>query len=48
MPEIMRFHKTGNADIPNIGVLPPAGPGRGGVRLKMEAAGRNRSAGARF
>lgn len=43
MPRIVRFHKTGGPEVLQLDELPPAGPGRGEVRLKVEALGLNRA-----
>ena len=43
MPKIVRFHKTGGADVLKIEDLPLTEPGEGEVRLKVEAIGLNRA-----
>jgi NADPH:quinone reductase-like Zn-dependent oxidoreductase len=43
MPKIVRFHETGEADVLRIEELPRAEPGKGEVRLKVEAIGLNRA-----
>ncbi len=43
MPKIVRFHKTGEADVLKIEELPHQNPGEGEVRLKVEAIGLNRA-----
>ena len=43
MPKIVRFHETGDADVLKIEDLPLTEPGRGEVRLKVEAIGLNRA-----
>ncbi len=43
MPRIIRFHKTGGADVLKIENLPLEEPGAGEVRLKVEALGLNRA-----
>jgi len=43
MPKIVRFHETGQPEVLKIEDLPTAEPGRGEVRLKVEAIGLNRA-----
>lgn len=43
MPKIVRFHKTGAADVLKLEDVPLAEPGKGEVRLKVEAFGLNRA-----
>jgi len=43
MPKVIRFHKTGEADVLKIEELPLAEPGEGEVRLTVEAIGLNRA-----
>lgn len=43
MPKIVRFHKTGEADVLKIEELPTADPAEGEVRLKVQAIGLNRA-----
>ena len=43
MPKIVRFHETGGAEVLKIEDLPLAEPGKGEVRLKVEAIGLNRA-----
>jgi NADPH:quinone reductase-like Zn-dependent oxidoreductase len=43
MPKIVRFHETGGADVLKLEDLPLAEPGKGEVRLKVEAIGLNRA-----
>jgi NADPH:quinone reductase-like Zn-dependent oxidoreductase len=43
MPKIVRFHETGEAEVLKIEDLPLADPGKGEVRLKVEAIGLNRA-----
>ena len=43
MPKIVRFHETGEADVLRLENLPIAEPGKGEVRLKVEAIGLNRA-----
>jgi NADPH2:quinone reductase len=43
MPRIVRFHQTGEADVLKIEELPLEQPGKGEVRLKVEAIGLNRA-----
>ena len=43
MPKIVRFHKTGEADVLKLDDLPLVEPGKGEVRLKVEAIGLNRA-----
>ncbi len=43
MPKIVRFHETGGADVLKLEDLPLADPGKGEVRLKVEAIGLNRA-----
>jgi NADPH:quinone reductase-like Zn-dependent oxidoreductase len=43
MPNIVRFHETGAADVLKIEDLPLAEPGEGEIRLKVEAIGINRA-----
>ncbi len=43
MPKIVRFHQTGGAEVLKIEDLPLAEPGKGEVRLKVEAIGLNRA-----
>ncbi|MBA3967572.1 MAG: NADPH:quinone reductase, partial [Nitrospirales bacterium] len=39
MPKIVRFHQTGGADVLKLEDLPLAEPGKGEVRIKVEAIG---------
>jgi NADPH:quinone reductase len=43
MPKIVRFHQTGGADVLKIEDLPLAEPGKGEIRIKVEAIGLNRA-----
>ncbi len=43
MPKIVRFHETGEADVLKIEDLPLTEPGKGEVRIKVEALGLNRA-----
>ncbi len=43
MPKIIRFHETGDADVLRIEDLPLEEPGKGEVRLKVEAISLNRA-----
>ena len=43
MPRIVRFHQTGEADVLKIEEVPLPQPGKGEVRLKVEAIGLNRA-----
>ena len=43
MPKIVRFHETGGADVLKLEDLPLAEPGKGEVRMKVEAIGLNRA-----
>jgi len=43
MPQIIRFHETGDADVLKIEDLPLQEPGKGEVRLKVEAISLNRA-----
>lgn len=43
MPKVVRFHETGDADVLQIEELPLVEPGRGELRLKVEAIGLNRA-----
>ncbi len=43
MPQIIRFHETGDADVLKIEDLPLEEPGKGEVRLKVEAISLNRA-----
>ena len=43
MPKIVRFHETGAADVLKLEDVPLAEPGKGEVRLKVEAFGLNRA-----
>jgi len=43
MPKIVRFHETGGADVLKVEDLPLTEPGKGEVRLKVEAIGLNRA-----
>ena len=43
MPKIVRFHRTGSADVLKLEELPAEDPGKGEVRLKIEAIGLNRA-----
>jgi len=43
MPKIVRFHETGDADVLRLEDMPPTEPGKGEVRLKVEAIGLNRA-----
>jgi NADPH:quinone reductase len=43
MVKIVRFHQFGDADVLQLEELPLAEPGKGEVRLKVEAIGLNRA-----
>lgn len=43
MPKIVRFYQTGGAEVLKLEDLPPAEPGKGEIRLKVEAIGLNRA-----
>ncbi len=43
MPKIVRFHQTGGPDVLKLEDLPLAEPGKGEVRMKVEAIGLNRA-----
>ena len=43
MPRIVRFHETGEADVLKLEEMAPEKPGKGEVRLKVEAFGLNRA-----
>jgi len=43
MPKIIRFHETGGPEVLKIEDLPASEPGKGEVRLKVEAIGLNRA-----
>jgi NADPH:quinone reductase-like Zn-dependent oxidoreductase len=43
MPKIVRFHETGGAEVLKLEDLPLAEPGKGEIRLKVEAIGLNRA-----
>ncbi|WP_126457058.1 zinc-dependent alcohol dehydrogenase family protein [Sulfuriflexus mobilis] len=43
MPKIIRFYETGNADVLKVEEVAKAKPGKGEVRLKVEAIGLNRA-----
>jgi NADPH:quinone reductase len=43
MPKIVRFHEAGDADVLRLEDMPPTEPGKGEVRLKVEAIGLNRA-----
>ena len=43
MPRIVRFHKTGEAEVLQLEEMPLVEPGEGEVRLKVEALGLNRA-----
>lgn len=43
MPKIVRFHQTGAADVLKLEDMPLFEPGKGEVRLKVEAIGLNRA-----
>jgi NADPH:quinone reductase len=43
MPKIVRFHQTGGPDFLKFEELPLAEPGKGEVRIKVEAIGLNRA-----
>ncbi len=43
MPQIVRFHETGGAEVLKLEDLPLVEPGKGEVRLKVEAIGLNRA-----
>jgi NADPH2:quinone reductase len=43
MPRIVRFHETGEADVLRIEEQPPVEPGKGELRLRVEAIGLNRA-----
>jgi NADPH:quinone reductase-like Zn-dependent oxidoreductase len=43
MPKIVRFHETGGPEVLKLEELPLAEPGKGEVRIKVEAIGLNRA-----
>jgi len=43
MPKIVRFYKTGGAEVLKVEELPLVEPGAGEVRLTVEAFGLNRA-----
>ncbi|MDH3504106.1 MAG: zinc-dependent alcohol dehydrogenase family protein [Nitrospirota bacterium] len=43
MPKIVRFHQTGGAEVLKLEDLPLVEPGKGEVRIKVEAIGLNRA-----
>ena len=43
MPKIVRFHQTGGAEVLQLDELPLVEPGKGEVRIKVEAIGLNRA-----
>jgi len=43
MPTTVRFHETGDADVLELEELPAETPGKGEVRIKVEAIGLNRA-----
>lgn len=43
MPKVVRFYETGEADVLKVEDLPLTEPGKGEVRLKVEAIGLNRA-----
>jgi NADPH:quinone reductase-like Zn-dependent oxidoreductase len=43
MPKIVRFHQTGGPEVLKLEDLPLAKPGKGEIRLKVEAIGLNRA-----
>ena len=43
MPKIIRFHKTGGADVLKVENLPLSEPGEDEIRLKVETIGLNRA-----
>ncbi len=43
MPKIVRFHETGGPEVLRLEDLPLSEPGKGEVRLKVEAIGLNRA-----
>lgn len=43
MPKIVRFHQTGGAEVLQLDDLPLTEPGKGEVRIKVEAIGLNRA-----
>ncbi len=43
MPKIVRFHQTGGPEVLKIEDLPLAEPGKGEIRMKVEAIGLNRA-----
>ncbi len=43
MPKVVRFHNTGGPEVLKVEDLPLTDPGRGEVRLKVEAIGLNRA-----
>ena len=43
MPKIVRFHQTGGADVLKLEDLPLVEPGKGEIRMKVEAIGLNRA-----
>ena len=43
MPKIVRFHETGGAEVLKLEDLPLVEPGKGEVRLTVEAIGLNRA-----
>jgi len=43
MPKVVRFHETGGAEVLKVDDVPLTEPGKGEVRLKVEAIGLNRA-----
>ncbi len=43
MPKVVRFHETGGAEVLKVEDVPLTEPGKGEVRLKVEAIGLNRA-----
>ena len=43
MPKVVRFHETGGAEVLKVEEVPLTEPGKGEVRLKVEAIGLNRA-----
>jgi NADPH:quinone reductase-like Zn-dependent oxidoreductase len=43
MPKVVRFHETGGPEVLKFEDVPPQQPGRGEVRLKVQAIGLNRA-----
>jgi NADPH:quinone reductase-like Zn-dependent oxidoreductase len=43
MPKVVRFHKTGDADVLKIEEVPLQNPGPGELRIKVEAIVLNRA-----